>query len=108
VSVDITSLLEGLAAAHAVLGVQPKATEGERDALDRAREALAEVVKGLDPALLGQSPGDGEWSVLQVLEHVLEHDRKTEEVQTRGLLHYAEHLQEHREHILRILGGFGA
>ena len=100
----INSILEDLAAAHAVLEAQPEVAEGERSALTQAREELVGTVESISPALLSKSPENGEWSVLQVLEHVLEHDQKTEEVQTKGLMHYAEHLQEHRGHILKITG----
>ena len=101
---DITSILNELAAAHVVLGAQPEVAEAEKRALARAREELVSAVRGIDPLLLSKSPNEGGWSVFQVLEHVLQHDQNMEEVQTKGLMHYAEHLQEHRGHILEIIG----
>ncbi len=102
-AVDIINrMLKDLVTAHAILGAQPKVTSSERDSLTHARERLVSAVKNVDPALLDKPPGRGEWSVLQVLEHVLQHDRKVEEVLTKGLEHYAEHIEEHTEYIVKI------
>jgi hypothetical protein len=42
-----------------------------RDALESQRSALLEALAGLDASLVNASPAEGEWSVAQVVDHLL-------------------------------------
>lgn len=97
-----TELLTQLEEAHAALAAQFKADGAVLDGLREVRARLAEEAAGLGAGLYDKEPEPGEWSLRQMLEHLLAHDRKWEEGHTKGVSHYVDHGRVHVEQAAKI------
>ena len=51
--------------------------------------------------MLAKRPAPDEWSILENLEHVRDHDRRYVEIETRGLDHYVDHGNDHVAQVAR-------
>ncbi len=71
---------------------------------DLRRDLLALLDRAPAEAL-DRRPGSEEWSALELLGHLVEHDGKREELASKGISHYVEHGREHLEQARRALGG---
>ncbi|MBI3954102.1 MAG: DinB family protein [Chloroflexi bacterium] len=69
------------------------------------RRSLLTLLEAAPAESLVRQPNPGEWSALEVLSHLVEHDGKREELATRGIAHYVEHGQGHLEQARRALAG---
>ena len=63
--------------------------------LRAVHEALTAGAAGLSEEQVLATPNPEEWSIAEVLEHVLDHDRKYDEFRRLGIDHYVEHGLEH-------------
>jgi uncharacterized damage-inducible protein DinB len=72
--------LTAAGAEHSLAAVNP-GLQQQLDRLERQRHDLLARVEGMDDALLNRSPGDGQWSVIQVFCHLA----TAEEVSLAGI-----------------------
>lgn len=103
-----TELLQELEKAHAALAAEFKADSVVLEGMREIRARLAEEAAGLGAGLWEKAPEPGEWSLKQMLEHLVAHDRKWEEGRVKGVSHYVDHGRVHVEQaakIRRILTG---
>jgi uncharacterized damage-inducible protein DinB len=89
------ALFIALAEAHAALVGEFQATPAIVSGLQEARAALSAEAGKLGASRWEKEPEPGEWSLRQMLEHVVAHDRQWTEGQTKGVEHYIDHCQRH-------------
>lgn len=65
-------------------------------------ETLAAGVDGLSDEQLLATPSADQWSIAEVLEHLIEHDSKYDEFRRLGVEHYVEHGLEHALQLWRL------
>lgn len=95
-------LLTRIEQAHTDLIAEAGADAAIHQALAAIRSALAAGMDGIDEERLSQKPGEDEWSMAEVAEHVAEHDRKFQELARHGAGHYVEHGLEHALQLWRL------
>lgn len=103
--------LQQLEQAHAALAAEFKADRAVVEGLKQVLAGLAEEAALLGAGLWEKEPEPGEWSLRQMLEHLIAHDRKWEEARTKGVSHYVDHGLVHvaqAAKIRRTLTGSGA
>ncbi|MBI2906948.1 MAG: hypothetical protein HYX92_04765 [Chloroflexi bacterium] len=97
-----TELFRHLDEAHVALVGEFKADSAVIEGLREVRACLSEEAARLGAHLWEKEPEPGEWSLRQMLEHLLAHDRKWEEGRTKGVSHYVDHGRVHMEQAAKI------
>ena len=98
---EAESMLDQLALAHEKLllaSPDPISAKG----LEEVRKGLLAELSRIGPQRLGQRPLPDEWSAREVMEHLVAHDMKHQEIETRGLGHYVEHGRAHIDQLAQI------
>ncbi len=72
------------------------------DGLRQVRAALQAETIRIGADLWEREPEPGEWSMRQMLEHVVAHDHKWDEVRSKGVAHYVDHGRLHMEQAAKI------
>jgi uncharacterized damage-inducible protein DinB len=96
------NLFDQLAGAHAALVKEFQATVPVVEGLAQVRRSLQAEAITIGAARWEGEPAPGEWSLRQMLEHVVAHDQKWEEGRTKGVEHYVDHGQRHIEQAAKI------
>lgn len=71
--------------------------------LAELRRAFLDLLMSAPAEALDRRPSPAEWSAIEVLSHLVEHDGKHEELAAKGIGHYAEHGRGHLEQARRAL-----
>jgi hypothetical protein len=95
-------LLTQVQEAHEALLARMDAGEAERRVLRGLFEVLAYGLAGLSEEHLLARPAPDEWSMAEVLEHIVEHDHRFAELERLGFGHYVEHNLEHGLQLWRL------
>jgi hypothetical protein len=66
------------------------------------RDALSASLAGMSEAAIRAVPSDGEWSMLQVMDHLLTHDSRYTQPDRPTLDHYITHGIEHALQLWRL------
>lgn len=98
---EIELMLELLRSAHGRLVRAASGASRAKDFQD-VRQGLLTELSLIGPGRLNQRPLPDAWSAKEVMEHLLAHDLKHQEIETRGLGHYVEHGREHVEQLAQI------
>ncbi|MSQ33914.1 MAG: hypothetical protein EXR60_05810 [Dehalococcoidia bacterium] len=96
-------LVRSLERSHRQL-VAASGEDAASELADLRRDWLA-LLDAAPAEALDRRPGPDEWSALELLGHLVEHDGKREELASKGTSHYVEHGREHLEQARRALGG---
>jgi hypothetical protein len=99
-----TRLLAEVEAAQQALLAECQADAAVRDGLQAVHAAIAAALSGVADDRLLASPSLEEWSMVEVVEHVAEHDRAYNELQRLGADHYVEHGLEHALQLWKLRG----
>jgi hypothetical protein len=95
-------LFSQLAEAHTALVAEFEATPEVVIELQRVRRALEAEAVSIGAGNWERAPEPAEWSLRQMLEHVLAHDQKWEEGRIKGVEHYGDHGRRHIEQAAKI------
>jgi hypothetical protein len=95
-------LLSELEASHRALTQQGQTSPPVDRALHAVYEAVAAAFTGVGEDVLVVAPVPDEWSMAEIVEHLVEHDRHFMELESRGLAHYVEHGLEHALQLWRL------
>ena len=88
-------LLSDMEDSHKALIEHSDADQPVRHGFRAIYEAVSAALADLTENQLVAAPSVDEWSMVEVVEHVAEHDRKYHEVEQHGVAHYVEHGLEH-------------
>ena len=91
---DIESMLHQLEVAHRKLLEAFPSSVHEIEFI-KIREGVASELGRINPEDFHRKPAENEWSAKKVMEHIITHDQRHQEVETRGLGHYVDHGREH-------------
>ncbi len=91
------SMFRQLEHAHIELARQFDPDNRITEGLREVRAGLRTEVERLGQEHWEQAPEPGEWSMRQMLEHVLTHDQRWEEAHRKGVAHYVDHGRLHVE-----------
>ena len=97
-SSNLESLLQSLKLNHEHLLLEAEGVHADNaKALLEIQDSFDSLLRQLPEDSLHHKPGSGEWSAIDILSHLVEHDVDLEELKTRGISHYIDHSRIHLE-----------